>query len=311
VPSLGRISLLLLLAAACFATASPFARAASPTHPLVIAAGRTGLAALLLIATGPRATLAPIAALPPRRGLAVAGAGAILAAHFGCFLGGLALTSLPAAVTLVSLEPVAVVVVAALAFRLRPRAGEVLGIALATFGALIVARAAGQGAHRVAGDALVLVAALLFGVYLAAARGLASLLPARSYVALVYASASILLTLVCVVAGVPLTLAPGAWAYVVALALLPTLGGHTLVQWASRHAPPALVALVSPGETLGSLALGALWLGERPSPLEGLGAFVVLVGVLVTLAAQRGRPAPSTLPFRAFDGARESVTLFA
>ncbi|HEU4532758.1 MAG TPA: DMT family transporter, partial [Polyangiaceae bacterium] len=243
-PSLARVSLLLLLAAACFSTASPFARAAAPTHPLVIAAGRTGLAALLLVASGPRATLGPIAALPPRRALAVAGAGAILAAHFGCFLGGLALTSLPAAVTLVSLEPVAVVLVAALAFRLRPRAGEALGIALATLGALIVARAAGQGAHRAAGDALVLAAALLFGVYLAAARGLASLLPARAYVALVYASASLALALVCVAAGVPFVVAPGAWGYVIALALVPTLGGHTLVQWASRHAPPALVALV-------------------------------------------------------------------
>ncbi|HEU4404209.1 MAG TPA: DMT family transporter [Polyangiaceae bacterium] len=289
-PSLARTSLLLLLAAACFSTASPFARAAAPTHPLVIAAARTGLAALLLIALGPRAALASFAALPARRRLAVVLTGAVLAAHFGCYLGGLALTSIPAAVTLVSLEPVAVVVVAAVAFRLRPRAGEVAGIALATGGALLVAAASGRGSHRLAGDLLVLVAALLFGFYLAAARGLAAHLPARAYVTLVYASASLCLTLACLAAGVPLRVGPGALPYVVALAIVPTLGGHSLVQWASRHAPPALVALVSSGETLGSLALGALWLGELPSPLEGLGAFVVLAGVLATLASQRGRP---------------------
>ncbi len=288
-PSLARTSSLLLLAAACFATASPLARAAAPTHPLVLAAARTGLAALALVALGPRAALAPFHALAPRRQLAVASAGALLAAHFACFLGGLALTSLPAAVTLVSLEPVAVVAAAAIAFRLRPRPGEALGIALATAGALVVARAAGEGAHRAAGDALVLAAALLFGVYLAAARGLAPLLPARSYVTAVYASASLSLLLAALAAGVPLRVAPGAWAYVAALALVPTLGGHSLVQWASRHAPPALVALVSPGETIGSLALGALWLGEVPSPLEAIGAFVVLAGVLATVAAQRSR----------------------
>lgn len=290
-PSLARTSLLLTLAAACFATASPCARAAAPTHPLVIAATRTGLAALILIALGPRAALGPFVALPARRQLGVLLAGAILAAHFGCYLGGLSLTSIPAAVTLVSLEPVAVVAVAAVAFRLRPRAGETLGIAIATAGALLVAAAAGQGTHRLTGDLLVLVAALLFGFYLAAARGLAPHLPARAYVTLVYASASLLLTLACLVAGVPLRIEPGALPYLVALAVLPTLGGHSLVQWASRHAPPALVALVSPGETLGSLAIGAIWLAELPSPLEGLGAFVVLAGVLATLAAQRGRPA--------------------
>jgi drug/metabolite transporter (DMT)-like permease len=290
-PSLARTSLLLLLAAVCFSTASPFARAAAPTHPLVIAAARTGLAALLLVALGPRAALAPLAALSTRQRLGVVLAGAFLAAHFGCYLGGLALTSIPAAVALVSLEPVAVVLVAAVVFRIRPRGAEVFGIALATTGALIVAAAAGQGIHRASGDALVLAAALLFGFYLAVARGLAHL-PAHAYVTLVYASASIFLTVTCVAAGVPLQIAPGAFRYVVALALLPTLGGHTLVQWASRHAPPSLVALVSPGETLGSFVIGALWLGERPSPIEGLGAFVVLGGVLATVASQRKR-APS------------------
>lgn len=49
-------------------------------HPLLIAAGRTALAAVLLFALSPRQTLRTVAALPART-LAVLGAGLLLAAR--------------------------------------------------------------------------------------------------------------------------------------------------------------------------------------------------------------------------------------
>jgi drug/metabolite transporter (DMT)-like permease len=68
---------------------------------------------------------------------------------------------------------------------------------------------------------------------------------------------------------------------------VPTLVGHTLVQRASRTASPSLVALVSPGETLGSLAIGAVALRAWPTPVEAAGAALILGGA--TMAILWGR----------------------
>jgi drug/metabolite transporter (DMT)-like permease len=280
-------ALAVLVGSLCFATSGPLARVAEPAHPLVIAAGRTGLAAVLLVLFTSRATLHAIRSTPPRTLLAVAGAGLLLAAHFAFFLAGLAATSLSAAVTLVSLEPVAVVLTAWIAFRARPRVGEAIGIVLATLGALAVATGAGAGGHRLLGDLLVIVAVALYGLYIGAAKGLSRALPPAAYVTLVYASAGIALTLAAFAVGAPFPTQTRSLLSITALAVIPTLGGHSLVQWSARHVRPSVVALVSPGETLGSLLIAAVLLSEPPTVPELVGAALVLSGVGVTLAAER------------------------
>ncbi|MCC6644272.1 MAG: DMT family transporter [Polyangiaceae bacterium] len=277
------------VAALAFAWSGPLARLASPAHPLVIAAGRCALAALMLGALRPRALLRELSSAPPLAlGLALA-AGALLALHFGFFLVGLSRTSLPAAVTLVSLEPVAVVLTAWAWHRVRPARGEALGVALATAGAVIVARGAGGGRHTLAGDLLVVAAVALYGLYLGAARAAARELSPLSYVTLVYALAAAALGVACLAVDASVSAVPArSWAMIGLLALGPTLVGHSLVQWASRAGvSPSIVALVSPGETLGSLVIGAAWLGEAPSGAEALGAAVALTGVVVTARGAR------------------------
>lgn len=285
----GKAALVVGTAALCFATSGPLARAAAPAHPLLIAAGRTALAAVLLFALAPRQTLRTVAALPARTLAAVLGAGLLLAAHFALFLGGLATTSFAAAVTLVSLEPVAVVLVAWAAFQARPGRWEFVGVALATAGALVTA-GSGSTEHRLAGDLMVVAAVALYGFYVGAARGLGKSLPPGPYAATVYAASGLSLGLLCAalaLGGTAFEAPPHSLVAIGALALIPTLGGHTLVQWSARHVPSSLVALVSPGETVGSLLIGAALLGQAPSAHEALGAALVLAGVGCTLAAHR------------------------
>jgi drug/metabolite transporter (DMT)-like permease len=171
-----------------------------------------------------------VRALDGRRRAALAGAGLLLAAHFGLFLGGLLATSLPAAAALLALEPPAVVLAAWIAFGLRPTARELAGIALATVGAAVVARGAGGGEHRALGDALVLCAVVLYGAYVAFARGLRDAMPTRAYAAGVYTVAAVALApLALALDGHAASAPASAWMAVAALGLVPTLLGHTLV----------------------------------------------------------------------------------
>lgn len=285
-------ALFVLFASAAFAVASPLARAARPTHPLLVAFGRLAIAALILGALDARALPAAVRGLSWRQRGTVFLAGALLAAHFACFLWGLDHTSLPAAVSLVSLEPLAVVVCAWALLRVAPSRAEQLGVMLATLGAVVVAQGVGTGDHRLVGDLVVLAAVALFGLYLTVARALKEALPAQSYAVLVYASAS--LVLAAVLAFTPAAFTGAAWpppsyalGAIAALGVIPTVIGHTMVQTASRTLPPAIVALVCPGETLGGIAIGAAMLGAVPSPVEMAGAVIIVAGAAVAIVAPR------------------------
>ncbi|MBS2012160.1 MAG: DMT family transporter [Deltaproteobacteria bacterium] len=284
---------LVLLASLAFATAGPLGKAAAGVPAVLVACGRTGIAAIAIGLYARGAIPRALRALTTRQRGAVVLAGLLLATHFALFMGGLQATSLAAAVALVSLEPLAVVLASFLAFGLRPTRRELAGLVLATAGAVVVASGAGAGEHSLAGDALVLACVVFYGAYVAAARGLKDALPPLPYAASVYGVASLALLVPAIVLCARASslhaeaLPARALAAIVALGLVPTLVGHTVVQRVARRAPPALVALVSPGETVGSLAIGALVMNAAPTAREAAGAVLVLAGA--TLAVTGGR----------------------
>ncbi|WP_437646578.1 DMT family transporter [Sorangium sp. So ce362] len=280
-------ALFVVLASLAFASSGPLARYARPVHPLFIAFGRVALAAVALSLLDLRGIARSAAALSLRQRAAVLTAGLLLAVHFALFLWGLDRTSLAAALSLISLEPLAVVLCAWAFFRVRPTRSEQAGVLLATAGAIVIASASGAGDHRLSGDLMVVGATVLYGLYVSFARALRDALPARSYAALVYASAAVFL-------AAALPAAPGALegvapppahaaVAIVALALVPTLVGHTAVQAAARRMSPSIVALVSPGETLGGIVIGALWLDALPTAAEIAGAGIILAGATVAI----------------------------
>ncbi len=290
-----RAALFVAFAGAAFSVASPLARAARPTHPFVIGFGRLAVAAVFLLAMGRGAALSAFRALPSKQRATVLLAGALLAAHFAAFLWGLDHTSLPAAVSLVSLEPLGVVVCAWALLGVAPARAEQIGVGVATLGAVVVAYGAGEGENRLAGDLAVLGAVVLYGLYLAIARALKDALPPFDYAALVYTSAGLVMALG--LAFIPAAFAAPAWPLssgaivaVVALGLIPTVLGHTAVQTASRSLPPAIVALVSPMETLGGILIGAALMGAIPSSRELCGAAIILAGTAAAiLGPKEGR----------------------
>lgn len=278
---------LVAVAALAFATSSPLAKAAHGLSFAGIGAGRCVVGAAALLAIAPRSTWRALASLDGRRRAAVAGAGLLLAAHFALFLGGLLATSLAAAAAFVSLEPLAVVLAAWFAFGARPNAREQIGIGLATVGAVVVAHGAGRGEQRLGGDLLVVGAVVLYGAYIAFARGLRETMPTTSYAACVYSVAAVALAPLALVFDRASPPPPAAtWAAVAALGLVPTLVGHTLTQRAARIVPASVVALVSPGETVGAILIGAAF-GQAPTPAEWAGAAVIVAGATLAVSGAR------------------------
>lgn len=276
--------LFVLGASIAFATSGPLARLSRPEHPVVVAFARCALAAAVLCLLSARS----LTLRPPR---AVFLGGVLLAAHFALFLWGLDETSLPAAIALVSLEPLSVVIAAWALHGDRPRRPELVGVLVATAGGVIVSRGAGAGEHRILGDVLVLFAVALYGFYVAVVRHTRDALPATAAAALVYlvAAASLALTVAVAPIAIVWPLPKGSLLAIGGLALIPTLLGHTAVQAASRVLSPSTVALVSPGESVLGIAIAALLLGARPTWIEALGALVIVAGATIAIVgAQYG-----------------------
>jgi drug/metabolite transporter (DMT)-like permease len=280
-----RAALFVGVAGSAFATSGPLASWARPAHPLAVACGRTALAALVLVAVDPIGLVRAFRATPPRVRAGILGAGALLAGHFTLFVWSLDHTSLPAAISLVSLEPLSVVLWSFALHGLRPTRLEQLGVLAATAGAMLVGRGAGVGEHHLSGDLLMLGAVALYGLYVSAARSFRGHLSATHYVALVYASAAACCGATLLVAGRG-DLGPlpsHALMAIAALALVPTLVGHTMVQAAARVTSPSLVALASPVETVGGLAIAAAFLHATPSSVELCGAAIIVAGATAAI----------------------------
>ena len=71
--------------------------------------------------------------------------------------------------------------------------------------------------------------------------------------------------------------------YLVLLALVPQLIGHTAVNRSLGYLPAFAVALAIQGEPVGSTVLAATLLGETPTVFELIGGLMVLGGVYVGL----------------------------
>lgn len=289
-----------VLAAGVFAIASsaPIIRAISakaalhgPAGSVTIAAARMTLASLLL---------APSWWLARRRGdkspetAPTLLAGVALALHFASWISSLSFTTMAASTVIVTTNPVWVALVTVVRERRWPSRATLLGMSLSLLGAVILAlgdaRASDAARSPLLGDALALVGAwAATGYYLASRRaqergaGLSTTAPA------VYSVAALVLLPIALAAGDLGALARRDVAgWVVALAVLPQLVGHTAFHWAMKYRSPTAVTTVILLEPVGAAIIAAGAFGERPSLVTLLGALVLLVGVWRTASADAG-----------------------
>ncbi|HEY8486567.1 MAG TPA: DMT family transporter [Limnochordales bacterium] len=282
--------------------------------PEALAMSRLGLAA---------AALWPLVFLQGRPGLPGSGqrswvwpwswagqaalAGVALAAHWSLWFWSLRLTSVLNATVLVTTQPLFVVALRLLAGRGSGlRAGQPAGLALALVGACLVAagNAAaggdspglagaagrwGQGAGRaLAGDALALAAAVLSSLYWLAGERLRQAVPVVPYQAVAYTAGAFCLWLWNQARGVPVGAWPAReWAVAAGLAAIPTLVGHSALNWVIGTMGAATVATAVLGEPLGASVLAFVLFGEKPSGLQAVGAACLLAGLHRFLRPER------------------------
>lgn len=281
----GRALAVLALAVLAVSFGAPLAR-------LTEAAGLAVAAWRMVLAT---AILLPVAAarhglrLEPRHRAPALLAGVALGFHFGLWIPSLWLTSVSASVVLVSTAPLFVLLASPRFLGVAIRARQVASFSLALVGVVVIA----WGDFRLslvalAGDAMALGAAACMAAYLIVGKRLRGELPLARYLAVVYGLAA-----VTIVAGVallrvdPLPRTSLSWLWLLGLALVPTLTGHSLLNFSLAQLPAYQVNLALLFEPVLASAWAWLVLREAP-PLHVLpGAVLVIAALAIEFVATR------------------------
>ncbi|HLQ33328.1 MAG TPA: DMT family transporter [Chloroflexota bacterium] len=277
--------LLALLAVGFFSSSAVLARLAAPISPfeitfwrMVVAAGTVGVGLLATRGAG---------ALPRERRYMLFGL--VAALHFLLFVASLSLTSIAHALSITYMAPLFTAAAAWLWLGEKLTARQMAGGLVAIAGiAVLVGFQPQLSGRMLAGDALALLSAACYAGYSLAGRSERSRYGLLPYALAVYGMAAI--WLVPAFLGSFLSRPEGAAAYTLprALALLgagvlPLGIGHTLYNASLRRIPAAYANLIASQEVTGGVALGAILLGEVPSPNSLLGAAMAIGGIILVL----------------------------
>jgi drug/metabolite transporter (DMT)-like permease len=291
-PARIRLFSVLLAGIGAVSTASILIRSAldDGVPPLVVAAYRLTLAALILTPIVLRARRLELRALTRRAWPWALLSGFFLALHFAAWISSLKFTTITSSVVLVTTGPIWVALFSWLLWRERLTRTVVIGLIVAVCGGMLVglsdSSGLGLGGTQLWGDFLALAGAWFVAGYLLIGRQLRHRLSLLTYVYIVYSSAALWLIALAALAGGSFThqidgqpYPASAYAALLLLAILPQLVGHSSYNYALRFLPPTYVAIVALAEPIGSSLLAFVLLREVPPPLTIVGAIVILIGI--------------------------------
>jgi len=132
------------------------------------------------------------------------------------------------------------------------------------------------------GNFLALVGAWMAAGYMLIGRQLRKKMNTITYTAFVYGMAAILLLGIVLIRREPVfSYSNQTYLWLLALGIFPQLLGHSLFNWALKYISAAYVSLTLLGEPIGTIILTVIFLKESPTLLEGVGALMILAGIVI------------------------------
>ncbi len=222
--------------------------------------------------------------------------GFFLALHFATWISSLQYTSVASSVVLVTTTPLWVGLFAPLVLRERTGTSTYIGLALALTGGTVIglsdacswqagsircpAAADFFGVTAFLGDLLALAGAWMAAGYMLVGRKLRTRISLIPYIFVVYGMAAIVLIVIMFGMGEsPLGYPAAAYLWMVLLALIPQMLGHSIFNWSLKYIPVSLVSVTLLGEPVGSTILAYFILQENPGWMKIIGAFLILAGI--------------------------------
>lgn len=213
--------------------------------------------------------------------------GVFLAIHFGTWITSLTMTTVAAAVLLVSTTPVFVATAAWILFKERLGLPAWSGIALALAGTALIG-GADLGGGSLGGDFLALAGGATAAGYVMVGQIARRDLGILEYAVITYASAAVLLVIACAVSGTSLGgYDTTTWIAIAALIIGPQLMGHTVINMVLKDIDATTVSVSIMAEPIIAIVLAFILFSETPSALVYPGGALILFGIYLVSVARR------------------------
>ena len=279
---------LLILAVLCVSVGSIFVRLAN-APALAVAFNRIFLASVVVAPFAAPSLARSWPVLSGRRRLVLLASGFSLGVHFATWIASLSYTSVAASVLLVNTTPLFTLFFSWWFLGERASRAVLVAMAVALTGAALIA--AGDwgegGAASLKGDALAVAGAVTLSLYHVIGRGLRDALPLSAYVLGVWSTAAATLAVLAAAARVPVFGYPTrTFALFLALAVVPTVIGHGLVNRSLRHIAAPTVGLFLLGEPIAASILAYAVFGETPGALTIAGGVLVLAALALVVRSE-------------------------
>lgn len=290
-------------------TASIFIRfAQQEVTSLVIAAWRLTIASLILVPVAASTHKRELKSLSRKQLSLALLSGIFLALHFATWITSLQYTTVASSVVLVSTIPLWVAVLSPFTLKEPIRLVVIIGLIFALVGGVIVAISDScsiissrlscpsladfmQG-QAFLGDILAVCGAIAGAGYMLIGRKLRANMSLVSYISLVYGMAAIVLIVIMFSAGLkPFGYSTQSYIWLILLAIIPQLIGHSTFNWALGYLSAAYVSITLLGEPIGSTILAYLILQEVPTPFKLIGGGFILVGIFIASRSEAKKTA--------------------
>ncbi len=269
---------------------------------LVVAAGRLGIAALILTPVTLPRYQSQLRSLLRRDLILIGLSGVFLGLHFIFWITSLEHTTVLVSVVLVTTSPLWSAGLEAVFLRARVSRPVLIGMLLAISGAVIISLPAegaptALGSNPLLGSALALAGALAVSIYLVIGRSVRSRLPLFPYIWLVYSVGAVTALTAVVVTGTPVTgYSPTGYVLLLALALIPQLIGHSAFNYVLEYLSATYVGISTQLEPVMSAIMAFFLFQEAPRAVQILGSAVVMAGVVLATLGQASQSGSTNSP---------------
>ncbi|HCU99371.1 MAG TPA: EamA family transporter [Chloroflexi bacterium] len=292
-----RLLLVLFVAIVASSSASLIIRAAQQeASSVVIATYRLMIATLVLLPLVYVRQRNVIFHMSKKQWLLGTLSGMLLGFHFLTWITSLEYTTVASSTILVSSMPVFVVLFSPVFLNEKASSIIYFGIGMSLLGGALIALSdvclidgfslrcsslhGFVNKFALLGDALAVMGALGGAGYFLIGRLMRSTLPLLSYIFVVYGMAAITLLSIALILKLPLIgYDQKTYLYLILLAIVPQLIGHSSFNWSLKYLPVSYVTMVAIAEPVGATILAWLFLDEIPTVLHFVGGLLCLVGV--------------------------------
>ena len=261
----------------------------SSSDPLVIGSYRQTFATLLFLPFLFKDKFKELTSLSLTENAELIFIGILLGAHFGFWISSVKATSVAASVLLGTCHIVYVAIIGWIVFGEKLNKRGITGIFLALFGIIILFWGdLVEDPGNFKGNFLAFISGILAGLYYLGGRKHRKKISLPTYAFIVYLSSAITMWFVVLVQGLDYkSISTSEFQLFFVMALVPTLLGHTMQNWALAFLPAYIISITLLAEPVGSGLLAWHLFDEVPSLGVLVGGLIVLFGVCVVALSEQ------------------------